>query len=114
MSASNVFELRRDAFGHLVLTDAAGRDHVGVQAVRAFPIAAPDEGVIDFFAQAAVGGALQHRLCRRARVLDRPLAGFALRFRRRCERSDKTRFQSSEFGLVGNKSVEFFVAEQFR
>lgn len=45
MSASNVFELRRDAFGHLVLTDAAGRDHVGVQAVRAFPIAAPDEGV---------------------------------------------------------------------
>ena len=39
------FDLRRDAFGHLVLTDAAGREHVGVVAVRAFPIGAPDEGI---------------------------------------------------------------------
>ena len=40
-----VFDLRRDAFGRLVLTDAEGREHAGVLAVRAFPIAAPDEGV---------------------------------------------------------------------
>jgi hypothetical protein len=39
------FELHRDAFGHLVLTDAEGREHVGVLAVRAFPIAAPQEGI---------------------------------------------------------------------
>ncbi|MFT4195383.1 DUF1854 domain-containing protein, partial [Ottowia sp.] len=39
------FSLRRDAFGRLVLTDAEGREHLGVLAVRAFPIAAPDEGV---------------------------------------------------------------------
>ncbi|MFT3776661.1 MAG: DUF1854 domain-containing protein [Ottowia sp.] len=42
---ATVFDLRRDAFGRLVLTDAEGRGHVGVLAVRAFPIAAPDEGV---------------------------------------------------------------------
>ena len=40
-----VFDLRRDAFGRLVLTDAEGREHAGLLAVRAFPIAAPDEGV---------------------------------------------------------------------
>ncbi|MDO5693652.1 MAG: DUF1854 domain-containing protein [Pseudomonadota bacterium] len=45
MSAPSVLDLRRDAFGHLVLTDAEGREHVGVAAVRAFPISAPDEGV---------------------------------------------------------------------
>ena len=45
MSAPTVFELQRDAFGRLVLTDAEGRRHEGVVAVRAFPIAAPDEGV---------------------------------------------------------------------
>jgi hypothetical protein len=39
------FRLRRDAFGHLALTDAEGREHTGVTAVRAFPISAPDEGV---------------------------------------------------------------------
>jgi hypothetical protein len=38
-------DLRRDAFGRLVLTDAQGHEHAGVVAVRAFPIAAPDEGV---------------------------------------------------------------------
>jgi len=42
---ATVFDLRRDAFGRLVLTDAEGREHTGVLAVRAFPIAAPDEGV---------------------------------------------------------------------
>ena len=44
-AASIVFALRRDDFGRLVLTDAQGGEHVGVVAVRAFPIAAPDEGV---------------------------------------------------------------------
>ncbi|MBK4735652.1 cyanophycin metabolism-associated DUF1854 family protein [Noviherbaspirillum pedocola] len=39
------FELERDAWGKLVLTDAAGMRHVGVSAVRAFPIAAPDQGI---------------------------------------------------------------------
>ncbi len=39
------FGLRRDAFGHLVLTDADGTVHEGVVPVRAFPIAAPDEGL---------------------------------------------------------------------
>ncbi|MGB3068135.1 MAG: DUF1854 domain-containing protein [Ottowia sp.] len=39
------FDLRRDAFNRLVLTDAQGQEHVSVVAVRAFPIAAPDEGV---------------------------------------------------------------------
>ena len=39
------FDLQRDAFGRLVLTDADGTVHEGVLPVRAFPIAAPDEGV---------------------------------------------------------------------
>ena len=45
MSAPTVFDLQRDAFGRLVLTNAGGQRHPGVVAVRAFPIAAPDEGV---------------------------------------------------------------------
>ena len=40
-----VFDLHRDAFGRLVLTDEQGQVHVGLVAVRAFPIAAPDEGI---------------------------------------------------------------------
>lgn len=39
------FELARNAHGRLVLTDAAGRRHEGVLPVRAFPLAAPDEGL---------------------------------------------------------------------
>lgn len=39
------FELEFDAFGRLVLIDAAGERHEGVVPVRAFPIAAPDEGI---------------------------------------------------------------------
>lgn len=39
------FQLHRNAFGRLVLTDAAGVEHVGVTPVRAFPIAAPQEGL---------------------------------------------------------------------
>jgi Domain of unknown function (DUF1854) len=39
------FQLARNAFGRLVLTDAQGAEHPGVTPVRAFPLAAPDEGV---------------------------------------------------------------------
>ena len=39
------FQLSRNAFGRLVLTTAAGEAHEGVVPVRAFPIAAPGEGV---------------------------------------------------------------------
>lgn len=45
MSDTIDFNLRRDAFGRLVLTDAEGHEHANVMAVRAFPIAAPDEGI---------------------------------------------------------------------
>ena len=44
-AAATIFELRRDAFGRLVLTDAQGAEHVGVVAVRAFPISAPEIGI---------------------------------------------------------------------
>lgn len=39
------FQLERDRFGHLVLTDAKGLRHEGVVPVRAFPISAPLEGL---------------------------------------------------------------------
>lgn len=39
------FQLERHASGRLLLTDGQGRQHLGVVPVRAFPIAAPDEGV---------------------------------------------------------------------
>ena len=37
--------MHRDSFGRLVLTDDSGMAHVGITPVRAFPIAAPLEGV---------------------------------------------------------------------
>lgn len=37
--------LERDGHGRLVLTTADGKRHVGVMPVRAFPLAAPDEGL---------------------------------------------------------------------
>lgn len=37
--------MHRDSFGRLVLTDDSGTAHVGITPVRAFPIAAPLEGV---------------------------------------------------------------------
>lgn len=40
-----VWQLQRNPFGRLVLTDEAGQVHVGVVPVRAFPIGAPDEGL---------------------------------------------------------------------
>ncbi|QXL83453.1 DUF1854 domain-containing protein [Comamonas sp. NLF-1-9] len=42
---SRLFELQRNAHGRLVLHLADGSEHVGVTPVRAFPIAAPDEGL---------------------------------------------------------------------
>ncbi|MDM0105480.1 DUF1854 domain-containing protein [Variovorax sp. J22R24] len=39
------FQLERDAFGHLVLTDSEGMRHIGVVPVRAFPLTAPDDGI---------------------------------------------------------------------
>ena len=38
-------KLQRDDFGRLVFTGADGKAHVGVVPVRAFPIAAPGEGL---------------------------------------------------------------------
>jgi hypothetical protein len=39
------FHLQRDSYGRLVLTAPNGDIHVGITPVRAFPIAAPDEGL---------------------------------------------------------------------
>jgi hypothetical protein len=39
------FQLRRDSFGKLVLTNAQGEQFVGVAPVRSFPIQAPDQGI---------------------------------------------------------------------
>lgn len=44
-SSARPFSLQRDARGHLVLQDATGVRHEGVLPVRAFPLAAPDEGL---------------------------------------------------------------------
>lgn len=45
MADAASFALARDPYGRLVLTGADGVEHVGVVPVRAFPIAAPDEGM---------------------------------------------------------------------
>lgn len=39
------FQLERHTSGRLLLTDDKGEQHLGVVPVRAFPIAAPDEGI---------------------------------------------------------------------
>lgn len=39
------FTLKRDSYGQLVLTTKNNETHTGVVPVRAFPIAAPDEGI---------------------------------------------------------------------
>jgi hypothetical protein len=39
------FQLRRDSFGKLVLTNAEGEEFVGVMPVRSFPIQAPEKGI---------------------------------------------------------------------
>ena len=43
--ASTNFQLSRNSYGKLVLTDAEGQVHEGVSPVRAFPIQAPDKGI---------------------------------------------------------------------
>lgn len=45
MTLETDFQLTRNAFGRLVLTTAAGDVTEGVVPVRAFPIAAPTEGI---------------------------------------------------------------------
>ncbi|QNM97226.1 cyanophycin metabolism-associated DUF1854 family protein [Chitinimonas koreensis] len=40
-----LFELTQDDYGRLIFTGADGVAHVGITPVRAFPIAAPDEGL---------------------------------------------------------------------
>ena len=39
------FQLQRDSYGQLVLSTENGERHDGITPVRAFPIAAPDEGI---------------------------------------------------------------------
>jgi len=39
------FELHHDAWGRLVLTDAQGRQHVGAEPMRSFPITDPRHGI---------------------------------------------------------------------
>lgn len=39
------FRLAIDDFGRLVLTDAGGRQHIGVEPVRAFPLTDPDRWI---------------------------------------------------------------------
>ena len=45
LPVTNSFKLQRDSFGQLQFIDADGRIQTGVIPVRAFPIAAPDEGI---------------------------------------------------------------------
>ena len=40
-----VFQLMRNPSGRLLFSGADGQEHVGVVPVRAFPLAAPDDGI---------------------------------------------------------------------
>jgi hypothetical protein len=42
---TTTFNLRRDAFGKLVLTNAEGEEFAGVAPVRSFPVQAPTRGI---------------------------------------------------------------------
>jgi hypothetical protein len=42
---TNTFQLRRDSFGKLVLTNTEGEEFVGVTPVRSFPVQAPSLGI---------------------------------------------------------------------
>ena len=64
-------QLHRNPFGRLVFTDASGTEHVGVTPVRAFPIAAPDEGL-------SLVGADGHELAWFDRIDDLPAQARAL------------------------------------
>jgi hypothetical protein len=43
--ATSIFQLSRDSFGVLALTNQDGQRHQGVSPVRAFPIQSPDQGI---------------------------------------------------------------------
>lgn len=45
MKMKTQFQLERDAFGHLVLTNMDGQVFENVSPVRAFPIQAPEQGI---------------------------------------------------------------------
>jgi len=45
LSPKSTFDLHYDAWGRLVLIDAAGRGHVGVEPIRGFPISNPHHGI---------------------------------------------------------------------
>lgn len=64
-SPAGRFALTRNAFGRLVLTTPQGEEHQGVVPVRAFPIAAPDQGI-------ALVGADGHELAWIGRLADCP------------------------------------------
>lgn len=61
------FQISRDPFGKLVYTGPDGVAHVGVVPVRAFPIAAPDEGL-------SIVGPDGHELAWVPRLRDLPAA----------------------------------------
>jgi hypothetical protein len=42
---TTAFQLKRDAFGKLVLTNSEGEQFVGVAPVRSFPVQAPTRGI---------------------------------------------------------------------
>lgn len=44
-SKQPLFTLHHDAWGRLVLTEANGQQHIGVEAARAFPLSAPGRGI---------------------------------------------------------------------
>ena len=60
---TSALDLRRNAHGRLVLRLADGTEHEGATPVRAFPIAAPDEGL-------SLVGADGHELAWVARLAD--------------------------------------------
>jgi Domain of unknown function (DUF1854) len=45
MQPTHAFTLLQDAHGRQVFTDADGGRHIGVEAIRAFPISAPRHGI---------------------------------------------------------------------
>ena len=65
LSAPLPFQLHRNAHGRLVLTLVDGTEHAGVLPVRAFPLAAPDEGL-------SLVGAGGHELLWIERLTDLP------------------------------------------
>jgi len=67
MTTTTYRALSRNSFGRLVLVDADGAEHVGVNPVRAHPISAPDEGL-------SLIGPDGHELAWIARLSELPVA----------------------------------------